>query len=70
MAGQKSADLDDFALYFRFPVIYSLIVFPNDQPEKIKQYAAWRWPFLPVPQVIRPSRTRPESRHESGCGAL
>lgn len=31
---QKKADLMDFALYFPIRVIYSLIGFPSDQPEK------------------------------------
>ncbi|WP_185267636.1 cytochrome P450 [Halopseudomonas xiamenensis] len=48
---QKSADLMDFALYFPIRVIYSLIGFPNDQPEKIKQYAAWALAILAGPQV-------------------
>src|SRR5690606_11315232 len=48
---QKSADLMDFALYFPIRVIYSLIGFPSDQPEKIKQYAAWALAILAGPQV-------------------
>ncbi len=51
MAPQKAADLMDFALYFPIRVIYSLIGFPNDQPEKIKQYAAWALAILAGPQV-------------------
>lgn len=48
---QKKADLMDFALYFPIRVIYSLIGFPSDQPEKIKQYAAWALAILAGPQV-------------------
>lgn len=51
MVPQKGADLMDFALYFPIRVIYSLIGFPNDQPEKIKQYAAWALAILAGPQV-------------------
>jgi len=45
MLPNKSADLMDFALYFPIRVIYSLIGFPEDKPEKIKQYAAWALAF-------------------------
>lgn len=51
MLSNKSADLMDFALYFPIRVIYSLIGFPEDKPEKIKQYAAWALAILAGPQV-------------------
>lgn len=51
MLPNKSADLMDFALYFPIRVIYSLIGFPEDKPEKIKQYAAWALAILAGPQV-------------------
>ena len=51
MLPHKGADLMDFALYFPIRVIYSLIGFPEDKPEKIKQYAAWALAILAGPQV-------------------
>ncbi|WP_421912038.1 cytochrome P450 [Marinobacter sp.] len=51
MIANKQADLMDFALYFPIRVIYSLIGFPEDRPEEIKQYAAWALAILKGPQV-------------------
>lgn len=51
MVPKKQADLMDFALYFPIRVIYSLIGFPEDRPEDIKQYAAWALAILKGPQV-------------------
>ncbi|ADP95815.1 cytochrome P450 [Marinobacter adhaerens] len=51
MVADKQADLMDFALYFPIRVIYSLIGFPEDRPEEIKQYAAWALAILKGPQV-------------------
>ena len=51
MIADKQADLMDFALYFPIRVIYSLIGFPEDRPEEIKQYAAWALAILKGPQV-------------------
>lgn len=47
----KKADLMDFGLYFPIRLIYALIGFPDDEPEKIKQYAAWALAILAGPQV-------------------
>lgn len=51
MAPAKKADLMEFALYFPIRLIYALIGFPNDEPEKVKQYAAWALAILAGPQV-------------------
>lgn len=51
MVSEGQADLMDFALYFPIRVIYSLIGFPEDRPEEIKQYAAWALAILKGPQV-------------------
>jgi cytochrome P450 len=48
---QKRADLMDFGLYFPIRLIYSLIGFPDDEPEKVNQYAAWALAILSGPQV-------------------
>lgn len=47
----KKADLMDFGLYFPIRLIYSMIGFPDNEPEKIKQYAAWALDILAGPQV-------------------
>lgn len=51
MAPAKKADLMEFALYFPIRLIYALIGFPDDEPEKVKQYAAWALAILAGPQV-------------------
>lgn len=48
---QKKADLMAFAMQFPVRLIYSLIGFPDDSPEKINQYAAWALDILAGPQV-------------------
>lgn len=48
---RKKADLMDFGLYFPIRLIYALIGFPDDDPEKIKQYAAWALAILAGPQL-------------------
>lgn len=51
MVPQKKADLMEFGLYFPIRLIYALIGFPDDQPEKVKQYAAWALAILAGPQL-------------------
>jgi len=51
MAPAKKADLMEFALYFPIRLIYALIGFPDDEPERVKQYAAWALAILAGPQV-------------------
>jgi len=51
MQVQKRADLMEFALHFPVRLIYELIGFPSDDPDKIKQYAAWALDILSGPQV-------------------
>jgi len=51
MAPAKKADLMEFALYFPIRLIYALIGFPDDKPERVKQYAAWALAILAGPQV-------------------
>ena len=51
MLPDKKADLMTFGLHFPIRLIYSLIGFPDDEPEKINQYAAWAMDILQGPQV-------------------
>ncbi|MDW3682359.1 cytochrome P450 [Cupriavidus sp. CV2] len=51
MAAAKRADLMDFGLHFPIRLIYSLIGFPDDTPERVEQYAAWALAILAGPQV-------------------
>tara|TARA_R110002110_G_C13470525_1_gene720954 strand:+ start:68546 stop:69820 length:1275 start_codon:yes stop_codon:yes gene_type:complete len=51
MVTQKRADLMDFGLHFPVRLIYELIGFPSDDPETVKQYAAWALDILSGPQV-------------------
>lgn len=51
MVAQKSADLMEFGLHFPIRLIYSLIGFPDEHPDKIQQYAAWALAILAGPQV-------------------
>ncbi|MBB3219960.1 cytochrome P450 [Pseudoduganella umbonata] len=51
LVAHKKADLMDFGLLFPIRVIYALIGFPDNDPEKVKQYAAWALAILAGPQV-------------------
>lgn len=51
MAPKKKADLMDFGLHFPIRLIYALIGFPDDDPKKIEQYAAWALAILAGPQL-------------------
>lgn len=51
MVASKRADLMDFALHFPIRLIYSLIGFPENEPERVKQVAAWALAILAGPQV-------------------
>jgi len=51
MQKEGKADLMEFALYFPIRLIYSLIGFPEDDPEKVQQVAAWSLAILAGPQV-------------------
>lgn len=51
MVPDKKADLMQFGMQFPVRLIYSLIGFPDDQPEKINQYAAWALDILAGPQL-------------------
>lgn len=51
MAPQGKADLMDFGLHFPIRLIYALIGFPDDEPERVNQYAAWALAILAGPQV-------------------
>lgn len=51
MVADKRADLMDFGLHFPIRAIYSIMGFPDDQPERIKQYATWALAILAGPQV-------------------
>jgi cytochrome P450 len=47
----KKADLMDFGLHFPIRAIYSIMGFPDDDQEKIKQYATWALAILAGPQI-------------------
>lgn len=51
MVSAGRADLMDFALHFPIRLIYSLIGFPEDDPVRVQQYAAWALAILAGPQV-------------------
>ncbi len=51
LVARKRADLMDFALHFPIRLIYSLIGFPEDEPERVKQVASWALAILAGPQV-------------------
>lgn len=51
LVAQKKADLMDFGLLFPIRVIYALIGFPDNDPGKVRQYAAWALAILAGPQV-------------------
>lgn len=51
LVASKRADLMDFALHFPIRLIYSLIGFPENEPERVKQVAAWALAILAGPQV-------------------
>ena len=48
---QGRGDLMDFGLHFPIRLIYALIGFPDNEPERVKQYAAWALAILAGPQV-------------------
>ncbi|GAB3101677.1 cytochrome P450 [Aestuariicella hydrocarbonica] len=60
----KKADLMDFGLYFPIRLIYALIGFPDNEPEKIRQYAAWALAILAGPQI------NPDKAHEARVAAM
>lgn len=51
MVPLKKADLMDFGLHFPIRAIYSIMGFPDEQPEQIKRYATWALAILAGPQV-------------------
>jgi cytochrome P450 len=51
LAPAGKANLMDFALHFPVRLIYSLIGFPDNEPELIKKYASWALDILAGPQV-------------------
>jgi len=51
LVASKRADLMDFALHFPIRLIYSLIGFPENEPERVKQVATWALAILAGPQV-------------------
>src|SRR3990167_6369486 len=51
LAPMGRGDLMDFGLHFPIRLIYALIGFPDDEPEQVKQYAAWALAILAGPQV-------------------
>ncbi|WP_210425088.1 cytochrome P450 [Spongiibacter thalassae] len=64
LAPEGKANLMDFALHFPVRLIYSLIGFPDDEPESIQQYASWALDILAGPQV------KPEDAAEAKARAL
>jgi len=51
MVPKGQADLMDFGLHFPIRLIYALIGFPDDEPARVEQYAAWALAILAGPQV-------------------
>lgn len=61
---QGRADLMDFGLHFPIRLIYALIGFPDDEPARVQQYAAWALAILAGPQV------NPEKAAQARAGAM
>lgn len=51
LAPQRRGDLMEFGLHFPIRLIYSVIGFPEDDPARVRQYAAWALDVLAGPQV-------------------
>lgn len=51
LVASKRANLMDFALHFPIRLIYSLIGFPENDPGRVQQVAAWALAILAGPQV-------------------
>ncbi|WP_185267647.1 cytochrome P450 [Halopseudomonas xiamenensis] len=51
MAPDKKANLMDFGLYFPIRVMYELMGFPADDPEKFKKYASWALALVAANQI-------------------
>jgi cytochrome P450 len=47
----QQGDLMDFGLHFPIRLIYAVIGFPDDDPARVRQYAAWALDILTGPQV-------------------
>lgn len=60
----KRAELMDFGLNFPIRAIYAVMGFPEDDPEKYKQYAGWALTMLGGNQ-IDPAKV-PEARRQAG----
>ncbi|MDB5869202.1 MAG: Cytochrome [Polaromonas sp.] len=60
----KRAELMDFGLNFPIRAIYAVMGFPQDDPEKYKQYAGWALTMLGGNQ-IDPAKI-PEARRQAG----
>ncbi|MDB5885912.1 MAG: cytochrome family protein [Polaromonas sp.] len=60
----KRAELMDFGLNFPIRAIYAVMGFPEDDPEKYKQYAGWALTMLGGNQ-IDPAKV-PEARKQAG----
>ncbi len=58
------ADLMDFGLHFPIRLIYALIGFPDNEPARVQQYAAWALAILAGPQV------NPEKAALARAGAM
>jgi cytochrome P450 len=48
---RQQGDLMDFGLHFPIRLIYAVIGFPDDDPARVRQYAAWALDILTGPQV-------------------
>ncbi|CAN7758827.1 cytochrome P450 [Pseudorhodoferax sp. LjRoot39] len=51
LAPHRQGDLMDFGLHFPIRLIYSVIGFPDNDPARVRQYAAWALDILTGPQV-------------------
>ena len=64
LAAKKKADIMEFGLFFPIRVMYALMGFPVDDPEKYKKYAAWALAMVGGNQVD-PTKID-EARRQSG----
>tara|TARA_Y100001001_G_scaffold65656_1_gene63228 strand:+ start:7776 stop:9077 length:1302 start_codon:yes stop_codon:yes gene_type:complete len=64
LAPKKKADIMEFGLFFPIRVMYALMGFPTDDPEKYKKYAAWALAMVGGNQ-IDPTKIE-EARRQAG----
>lgn len=70
MVPDKKADLMEFGLHFPIRAIYSIMGFPENDPAKIEQYAAWALAILAGPQIDPDKRAAARQAAMSAIQAL